>query len=486
MSEEIIENLDEIDENFDEENVEETSEDSTVNEPRTSLSLLKKFLIFGGIIVLSLLSIFGYLNYERKKIANPVTTEEPKEEIVVSVKVAKVEKTSISQEFTTIATVAPAEQSTVSASISAQIKQMRLLKNEFVQRGEILAVLASQDLQAQRNEAVTTLEEAKLNLQTLQNVTIPQTNVQTEKDLSDAKANVDNARTTYTRRKDLYDKGGLSLKELESSKLALTNAENALRLIQKTSKLNNSAVNPNAKAIAENKIKQAEQRIKSIDTQATLAKVVAPISGIVTEQFQFDGEFASQGARLLTIADISQVIVKAQFADTVAANLQNGDAVTVFPNGLPDERITGKITLISRSADAQNRTVEIWANFGNPRGILKIGDAVQFVVASNPTDNAIVIPLSAVNLDASNTDEGIVMTVDKENIADFCDYSFRGSVRETSFNSTREVVSESLPLVFSQKKYYERFLLTLRMIMYYFNYFIYEYIVCTLLIFVHR
>ena len=418
MSEEIIENLDEIDENFDEENVEETSEDSTVNEPRTSLSLLKKFLIFGGIIVLSLLSIFGYLNYERKKIANPVTTEEPKEEIVVSVKVAKVEKTSISQEFTTIATVAPAEQSTVSASISAQIKQMRLLKNEFVQRGEILAVLASQDLQAQRNEAVTTLEEAKLNLQTLQNVTIPQTNVQTEKDLSDAKANVDNARTTYTRRKDLYDKGGLSLKELESSKLALTNAENALRLIQKTSKLNNSAVNPNAKAIAENKIKQAEQRIKSIDTQATLAKVVAPISGIVTEQFQFDGEFASQGARLLTIADISQVIVKANFADSVAANLKDGDLVTVYPAGLSDdEKISGKISLISRSADSQNRTVEIWANFGNPRGLLRVGDSVQFVVSSNPTNDAIIIPLSAVTLDASNGEEGTVMTVDKDSIA---------------------------------------------------------------------
>ena len=412
MSEEIKENLDEIDEILDNENVEETSE----AEANEGLSPLKKFLLIGGIIALSLLSIFGYLYYERKK-NTEAKTEEPKEEIVVSVKVAKVEKTSISQEFTTIATVAPAEQSTVSASISAQIKQMRLLKNEFVKKGEVLAVLASQDLQAQRNEAVTALEEAKLNLQTLQNVTIPQTTVQTEKDLSDAKANADNARATYTRRKDLYEKGGISLKELESSQLALTNAENTLRLIQKTSKLNNSAVNPNAKAIAESKIKQAQARIKSIDTQATLAKIVAPISGIVTDQFQFDGEFASQGAKLLTIADISQVIVKAQFADTIAANLNNGDAVTVFPNGQPDERITGKITLISRSADTQNRTVEIWANFGNPRGILKIGDAVQFVVASNPTDNAIVIPLSAVNLDASNTDEGIVMTVDKENIA---------------------------------------------------------------------
>ncbi len=413
MSEEIKENLDENELMPEAENLEETSE----NNDREGLSPLKKILIVFGILAAVGLIIGGYFYLERQKKADAAKTEEPKEEIVVSVKIAKAEKTSISQEFTTIGTVAPAEQATVSASISAQIKQMRLLKNEFVSKGEILALLASQDLQAQRNEAVVALEEATLNLQTLHNVTIPQTNVQTEKDLADAKANADNARATYTRRQELYEKGGLSLKELESSQLALTNAENALRLIQKTSTLNNSAVNPNAKAIAENKIKQAQARIKSIDMQATLAKVVAPISGIVTDQFQFEGEFASAGARLLTIADISQVIVKAQFADTVATNLDKGEMVTVFPNGQPDQRISGKITLISRSADSQNRTVEIWANFGNPRGILRIGDAVQFVVASNPTDDAIVIPLSAVNLEASNTDEGIVMTVDEENIA---------------------------------------------------------------------
>ena len=52
---------------------------------------------------------------------------------------------------------------------------MRLLKNDYVRQGEVLAVLASQDLQAQRNEAQAALEEARLNLQTLQKVTIPQT-----------------------------------------------------------------------------------------------------------------------------------------------------------------------------------------------------------------------------------------------------------------------------------------------------------------------
>jgi HlyD family secretion protein len=415
MSEENRENLSENETAYDDESVAQTSSASE-NETDESVSPAKKTLIVGGIVALSFLLVFGYLYYERQKNIQTSATE-TKEDVVVSVKVAKAEKSLISQEYATVGTVAPAGQSTVSASISAQIKQMRLLKNEFVRKGEILAVLASQDLQSQRNEASAALDEAKLNLQTLQNVTIPQANAQTEKDLADAKANADNARTTYARRQDLYDKGGLSLKELESSQLALTNAENALRLIQKNSKLNNSSVNPNAKAIAENKIRQAQAKIGSIDSQATLAKVVAPISGIVTEQFQFDGEFASQGAKLLTIADISQVIVKAKFADNIAANLHNGDAVTVFPNGQPDERLTGKITLISRSADTQNRTVEIWANFGNPRGLLRVGDAVRFLVASNPTENAVVIPLSAVNLEASNGDEGVVMTVDKENIA---------------------------------------------------------------------
>jgi HlyD family secretion protein len=418
MSEETKEHLDEIDEILVEEIVAEPSE--TIEKKR--LSSLKKFLLISGIIVLSLATIFGYLYYQRKKTAEDISAAnspetDKKEDVVVSVKVAKAGKSHISQEFTTIGTVAPAEQSSVSASISAQIKQMRLLKNQFVKKGEVLAVLASQDLQSQRNEAVTALEEAKLNLQTLQNVTVPQNKYQLEKDLADAKANADNARATLTRRQDLYAKGGLSLKELEASQLALTNAENALQLVQKNSKLNTSAVNPNAKAVAENKIRQAQERIKSIETQSTLAKVVAPISGIVTDQFQFDGEFATQGAKLLTISDIGQVIVKAQFADTIAANLHNGDSVTVFPNGLPDEKLGGKISTISRSADSQNRTVEIWANFGNPRGILRIGDAVQFIVAANPTDNAVVIPLSAVTLDASNGDEGIVMTVDKENVA---------------------------------------------------------------------
>ncbi len=386
----------------------------------SEMSPRRKFLVIGGILAASLLVIFGYLYYERGKTTDVnVTTDAgaAKEEVVVSVKVATAEKESIAKEFTAIGNVAPAESATVSASISAQIKQMRVLKNQYVRQGDVLAILASQDLQAQKNEAQAALDEAKLNQQTLQKVTIPQTRAQTEKDLADAKANADNARAIYERRKDLYAKGGLSLKELEGSQLALTNAENALRLAQNNQKLNASAVNPNAEAIAQAKIKQAETRINTIDAQASLAQIRAPISGVVTDQFQFEGEYAAAGAKLLTISDTNSIVVKANFSDTVVADLQTGDAVTVRVPGAPGETLSGKVTLISRSADAANRTIEVWANFGNARGLLRVGDAVQFVVSANPANDAVTVPATAVTLDAANADEGTVMTVDKDYIA---------------------------------------------------------------------
>jgi HlyD family secretion protein len=401
----------------------ETTTETEIENPDDNVdntSPRQKFLIIGCILAACLLLIFGYIYYERSKTADVnVTTADDadKTETIVSVKVATAEKQSISQEFTAIGNVAPAESSTVSASISAQIKQMRQLKNQYVRQGDVLAVLASQDLQAQRNEAQAALDEARLNQQTLQKVTIPQTRAQTEKDLSDAQAAADNARATFERRKDLYAKGGLSLKELDASQLALTNAENALRLAQNNARLNTTGVNPNALAIAQSKIKQAQQRINTIDVQANMAQIRAPISGVVTDQFQFEGEYAAAGAKLLTISDTGSIIVKANFADTVVANLQTGDAVTVFLPGAPAERMSGKITLISRSADPANRTVEIWANFGNGRGLLRVGDAVQFVVSSHPANDAVVVPAAAVTLEASNADEGTVMTVDKDNIA---------------------------------------------------------------------
>src|SRR6185295_7750792 len=125
---------------------------------------------------------------------------------IVSVKVVKAAKGEIAAQLTAVGTIWPRERADVAAKISAQIKKMALLKNKVVRAGEVIAILESRDLQAQRAEAVAALNEARASERSLVTGTIPKTNAEDQKALLDARAKVNNARATYERRRVLFEK----------------------------------------------------------------------------------------------------------------------------------------------------------------------------------------------------------------------------------------------------------------------------------------
>jgi multidrug resistance efflux pump len=265
------------------------------------------------------------------------------------------------------------------------------LKNKSVKEGEIIATLEARDIQAQKAEAAAALEEARVNLRSTTGGSIPQAQAQDEKAVRDAQANVNNARALYDRRVTLYEQGGISKKDVEASKLALDTAENDLRLAEATARLHKMTINPNERAAAEAKVKQAQDRVNGLDTQLSYATIRAPFSGVITDQFQFQGEFASPGGKLFTIGDVSDVLVKAPIADSVAASLKVGDPVKVLPQDLPGEELEGTISLISRASDPQNRTVEIWVNLKNEGARLRANTAAKVVVSTQSASDVIVV-----------------------------------------------------------------------------------------------
>jgi multidrug efflux pump subunit AcrA (membrane-fusion protein) len=294
---------------------------------------------------------------------------------------------------------------------------MGLLKNKVVSAGTVIAQLESRDLVAQRNEAVATLNQERANERSVVTGTIPQTNAQDEKALRDARAKVATLRAVYERRRVLFQNGGISKKDLETSQMDLTTAENELRLAEQTSALRARSLNPNDRAMAAARVQAAQQRVATLDAQLGYATIRAPISGIITDQFQYQGDFATAGAKLVAIADVSEVIVKAPFSDTVAGQLKVGDPAQVLPTDSAAEEMTGHVTLVSRASDPLNRTVEIWVVLGNSAGRLRANGAAQVTAATLTKNDAILVPTSAVTLDASNSNEGTVMVVDAGSVA---------------------------------------------------------------------
>ena len=371
-------------------------------------------LIIGAVIVIAVVALLLGLIWKRRKSA---AAEETAVTAVVSVRVAKVEKQTIAAPVSAVGTIFPRDQATVAAKVSAQIKTMGLLKNKLVKAGEVIAVLESRDLAAQRNEAVAALNQERANERSVTTGTIPQTNAQDQKALRDAQAKVRNTRATYERRLALFQNGGISKKDLEASQLELTTAESELRLAEQTVALRAQSLNPNDRALAAARVQAAQQHLATLDAQLSYATIRAPITGIVTDQFQYQGEFAAAGGKLVNIADVSQVIVKAPFADTVAAQLKVGDPAKVLPTDTTAEEMTGQVTLISRSSDPLNRTVEVWVTLANGAGRLRANGAAQITAATLTKTEAVVVPASALTLDAGNSNEGTVMVVDATNVA---------------------------------------------------------------------
>jgi RND family efflux transporter MFP subunit len=322
----------------------------------------RTILVVAAVVVVALVVVL----YLRKRSTQLSEAAPAAADVVVGVRVARAERRPIAAESSTLGTIFPREQATVSPKIGGQIVQMRLLKNALVRRGEEIAQLETPD-----------------------------------RDIRDARANVEAARALYERRRTLYAQGGIALREVEAARLALITSENTVRLAEDRTGSSAAGGNPGG----------------SRGAPLTYASVRAPISGVVTDQFQFQGEFAAAGARLVTIADMSEVIVKAQVADNVVAQVQVGEAATILLPDQPDLRLAGRISLISRASDPVNRTVEVWVNLENAAGRLRAGGAAEVVVATKETNDAIVVPASAVTLDAPNKNTGTVMVVDAGNVA---------------------------------------------------------------------
>ena len=113
----------------------------------------------------------------------------------------------------------------------------------------------------------------------------------------------------------------------------------------------------------------------------------------------------------------AQVDTARHVADTAVAELKAGDPATVVPTDTSAEEMHGQITLLSRSSDPTNRTVEVWVTLGNDEGKLRANGGAQVTVSANAKNDAIVVPASAVTLETSNADEGTVMVVDAQNVA---------------------------------------------------------------------
>ncbi len=137
-----------------------------------------------------------------------------------------------------------------------------------------------------------------------------------------------------------------------------------------------------------------------------LAVLHAPISGVVVSRAVGPGQFlnaTSNGATtpIFALSDTSKVWLVAEVAESDAARLQLGDAVTVRVSALPGRLFHARLDYVAAGLDPATRRLTVHATLANPDGLLKPEMFADFVLDAGPSQASPAVPTSAVIYEGS-------------------------------------------------------------------------------------
>ncbi len=182
--------------------------------------------------------------------------------------------------------------------------------------------------------------------------------------------------TQYERAKLLYDKGAISLNDMQV-------AEDA---------------EDKAKVDIENTTEHLKVLGGNIDHPAAVVNIVAPISGVITDQQVTNAAGISglSSPNPFTISDLSMVWILCDVYENDLPNVHVGETAEIRLNAYPGKVLTGRISNISPVLDPTIRTSKVRIEVGNPSGILRVGMFVTATFRGQKKETRAAVPASAI------------------------------------------------------------------------------------------
>ncbi|AKA39807.1 macrolide transporter subunit MacA [Yersinia ruckeri] len=250
----------------------------------------------------------------------------------------------------------------VGAQVSGQLERLYVAIGDKVKQGQLLAMIDPQQAQNQIKEVEATLQD--LNAQLLQ-----------------AKAEQQLAEVTLRRQQALAKLQAVSRQELDQAATTLT-----------VKKANVSAIDA--------QINKAKASLATANINLDYTKISAPMDGDVVQITTLQGQTviaAQQAPNILTLADMSTMLVNAQVSEADVIHLKPGLKASFTVLGDPSKSFDGVLKDIQPTPEKVNDAIFYSARFEvpNPNGVLRLQMTAQVSIQLAKVENAKVIPLSA-------------------------------------------------------------------------------------------
>lgn len=310
--------------------------------------------------------------------------ENTKEETAVNVTVHKVSANDISSEVSYTGEVRAMEESDVSSKISAVIRGFNYDIGDYVNAGDVLAILDDTDYRLSYNQALASYNNALSSYK--------QVNNQSETAISNAQMEYNNALDNYNRQKALYEVGGISLVAFESAETRLKSAEINLNSAKNSYENTVGGTNSSAQAA----IDSAKATLDIAANNLNNTRIVAPISGYVASRNGNVGQIAAAGSPMFSIKSTEMVNVEIAVTESVIPYITTDTNAIINVDTANMSNIEGVVTAVNTVKSQQTGMYTVKIKINNQNEALKIGMMADVVLNTQSSKNTLVVPSDSV------------------------------------------------------------------------------------------
>lgn len=247
----------------------------------------------------------------------------------LEVRVVRASMTFPSQALTVINAsgyVVAQRKAAVSSKATGRIDRLYVEEGKFVKKGEVMAKLENDDLEA-------TLAETKAGLKVAR------------ADLNNADAELEDATLSFNRQKSLKESGAVSEQAFDSIEARFKKATAAVRS-------------------AKYRVDRAEASVKVAEVNLEQSYIRAPFDGVVLTKSAEEGEVVAPfgasinaKASVVSMADMNSLMVEVDVSESSLEKVKVGGPAEIRLDALPNERFSGRVHMIVPTADRSKATV---------------------------------------------------------------------------------------------------------------------------------
>lgn len=319
----------------------------------------------------------------------------------VNVTVHKVTKNDIDSEVSYTGEIKAFEESDIAPKISATIMVLNYDIGDYVEAGDVLAVLDDTDYRLSYNQALAAYNSAVSSLN--------QTTNQLKTAISSAQIEYNSALDNYNRQKALYDAGAISKVAFESAETRFKNAELNLN----SAKSNYNTTVGNNQASAQAAVESAKATLDIASNSLNNTQIISPISGYVASRNGNVGQIAAAGSPLFSIKNSEMVNIEISVTESVIPYITTDTKAIINVETANIKHIEGIVSAVNTVKSQQTGMYTVRIKIDNKDEKLKIGMMADVILQTQSSNNALIIPNDAI----MQEDEGYYVYVVNDNFA---------------------------------------------------------------------